>query len=50
MDYEIDVEDLSSLFINTLVYYALIKHIHLVVDEKSPLIPGADRTLESYED
>ncbi|WP_279620599.1 hypothetical protein NQ126_010015 [Priestia megaterium] len=48
VDYEIEVR--SGLNFNTVVYYALLKHIFLVEDEKYPEIPGADRTLQSYEE
>ncbi|MFF6016207.1 hypothetical protein [Lysinibacillus fusiformis] len=43
VDYEIE-------HFTTVVYYALLKHIFLVEDEKYPSIPGSDRTLQAYKD
>ncbi len=48
VDYEI-CWDKGETF-TTVVYYALLKHIFLVEDEKYPTIPGSDRTLQAYED
>jgi hypothetical protein len=50
VDYEIALEDFRGISISTVVYYALLKHIFLVEDEKYPSIPGADRTLQAYRD
>jgi hypothetical protein len=47
VDYEIEE---CRLGLNTSIYYALLKHIFIVENEKYPQIPGAYRTLKSYID
>ncbi|AOV07993.1 hypothetical protein [Sporosarcina ureilytica] len=50
VDYEIEVEwDKGEVF-TTVVYYALLKHIFLVEDEKYPEIPGSKRTIQAYKE
>lgn len=49
-DYEIEVDwDKGEVF-TTVVYYALLKHIFLVEDEKYPEIPGSERTIQAYKE
>lgn len=49
VDYEIE-DSIDGLDLTTVVYYALLKHIFLVEDEKYPTIPGSNRTLQAFND
>ncbi|MGG3235590.1 hypothetical protein ABEP17_19375 [Priestia flexa] len=50
VDYEIEVEwDKGEIF-TSVVYYALLKHIFLVENEKYPDIPGSKRTIQAYKE
>lgn len=51
VDYEIEgTNGLNSPYVSSVVYYALMKHIFLIEDEKYPTIPGSIRTLQAYQD